>query len=205
LITGLAWISVVSGFMTATQTALPSWVRARGLALFWVVFMGGMAAGSAVWGQVAGWIGIPATLTVAAIGALIGVVVTLRFRIGKHDTVDLSPSLYFPSPTTTEGFVRDRGPVMVTVEYLIDLARFPDFKKAMYQLRRVRRRDGAFMWEMFSDIEQPHRIVECFMVESWLEHLRQHERITVADQQVIEAARAFHQGSERPKVTHLVA
>ena len=205
LITGLAWISVVSGFMTATQTALPSWVRARGLALFWVMFMGGMAAGSALWGQVAGWMGISAALTVAAIGALIGVVVTLRFRIGLHDTVDLSPSLYFPSPTTAEGFIRDRGPVMVTVEYLIDPARLHEFKKVMYKLRRVRRRDGAFMWEMFSDIEQPNRIVECFMVESWLEHLRQHERITVADQLLIESVRAFHVGNERPKVTHLVA
>ena len=40
LVMGVAWISVVSPLMTATQTALPSWVRARGLALFWVVFMG---------------------------------------------------------------------------------------------------------------------------------------------------------------------
>ena len=169
------------------------------------MFMGGMAAGSALWGQVAGWMGISAALTIAAIGALIGVVVTLRFRIGQHDTVDLSPSLYFPSPTTAEGFVRDRGPVMVTVEYLIDPARLHEFKKVIYKLRRVRRRDGAFMWEMFSDIEQPNRIVECFMVESWLEHLRQHERITVADQLLIESVRAFHIGHDRPKVTHLVA
>ena len=59
VLTGVAWISVVASLMTATQTALPAWVRARGLALFWVVFMGGMAAGSALWGQVASWIGIP--------------------------------------------------------------------------------------------------------------------------------------------------
>ena len=51
-------------------------------------------------------------------------------------------------------------------------------------MRRIRRRDGAFMWELFSDIEQPDRMVECFMVESWLEHLRQHERATVADREV---------------------
>jgi MFS family permease len=205
LVTGFAWLTVVSSLMTAAQTALPSWVRARGLALFWVVFMGGMAAGSAVWGQVAAWLDIPTALTLAAAGAFIGIVVTLRFRIGLHDTVDLSPSLYFPSPTTAEGFVRDRGPVMVTVEYLIDPSQLHEFKKLMYTLRRVRRRDGAFMWEMFSDIEQPNRIVECFMVESWLEHLRQHERITVADQMLIESVRAFHQGEGRPKVTHLVA
>jgi len=45
LFTGMAWISVVSSLMTAAQTALPAWVRARGLALFWVVYMGECAVG----------------------------------------------------------------------------------------------------------------------------------------------------------------
>jgi len=61
------------------------------------------------------------------------------------------------------------------------------------------------MWELFDDIEDPGRRVECFMVESWIEHLRQHERVTVADRDVIDRTRAFHLGSELPKVTHLVA
>ena len=43
------------------------------------------------------------------------------------------------------------------------------------------------------------------MVESWFEHLRQHERATVADREIIEKTRAFHLDSELPKVTHLVA
>src|SRR3569623_1882860 len=148
-VTGLAWISVVSSLMTATQTALPGWVRARGLALFWVIFMGGMAAGSTLWGQVASWFGIPAALTLAAIGAVIGIAVTWRFRI--------------------------------------------------------RRRDGAYLWELFSDVEDPARQLECFMVESWVEHLRQHERVTFADRDITAMAQAFHVGSEPPKVTHLVA
>ena len=76
LVMGVAWISVVSPLMTAAQTALPSWVRARGLALFWVVFMGGMATGSALWGQISSWVGIPYALTAAAIGALAGIAAT---------------------------------------------------------------------------------------------------------------------------------
>jgi MFS family permease len=205
LLTGAAWISVVSSIMTAAQTALPAWVRARGLALFWVVFMGGMAAGSALWGQIASWVGIPYSLTLAAVGALIGIVATWRYRIGQHDVKDLSPSLYWPTPMMADEREVDRGPVMVTVEYQIDPARLHEFTRIMHQMRRLRRRDGAFMWELFSDIEHPDRMVECFMVESWLEHLRQHERVTVADRDVIEKTRAFHHGSELPKVTHLVA
>jgi predicted MFS family arabinose efflux permease len=205
LLTGIAWISVVSSLMTAAQTALPGWVRARGLALFWVVFMGGMAAGSALWGQVASWVGIPYALTAAAIGALLGNAATWQYRIGRHDAADRSPSEHWPTPMLAEDVESDRGPVMVTVEYRIDLARAHEFATAMHEMRRIRRRDGAFMWELFDDIEQPDRMVECFMVESWLEHLRQHERTTVADRKVIAKAQAFHLGSELPKVTHMVA
>ncbi|MDD5328650.1 MAG: MFS transporter [Sulfuricella sp.] len=205
VVTGVAWISVVSSLMTATQTALPSWVRARGLAFFWVVFTGGMAAGSALWGQVATWVGIPAALTLASAGAVVGIGATWRYRIGRHDVVDLSPSVRWPTPMPTDDLGMDRGPVMVTVEYHIDPARIREFTKVMQKLRVIRRRDGAFMWELFNDIEDPGRMVECFMVESWLEHLRQHERVTVADRDVSEKARAFHRGEEPPKVTHLLA
>ena len=99
----------------------------------------------------------------------------------------------------------DRGPVMVTVEYHIDPAQAESFTRTMQPIRRIRRRDGAFMWELFRDIEHPDRMMECFMVESWIEHLRQHERVTVADRDVLERARAFHRGSEPPRVTHRVA
>ena len=205
LFTGMAWISVVASLMTAAQTALPGWVRARGLALFWVVYMGGMAAGSTLWGQVASWTGIPLALTLAAVGALAGTVMTRSYRVGRHDVADLSPSLYWPTPMLAGASETDRGPVMVTVEYRIDPAQSEAFIRAMQPISRIRRRDGAFMWELFSDIEQPDRMVECFMVESWHEHLRQHERATVADRDVLEQTRAFHRGSEPPRVSHLVA
>lgn len=205
LLTGVGWICVVSSLMTAAQTALPSWVRARGLALFWVVFMGGMASGSAIWGQVASWIGIPNALTLSAIGAVLGIAATWRYRVGRHDADDRSPSLHSPAPIISEDIEIDRGPVMVTVEYRIDPRRVQEFTALMQKMRLIRRRDGAFMWELFSDIEQPERMVECFMVESWIEHMRQHERATVADREVTERARSFHLGSERPKVIHMVA
>lgn len=205
LLTGLAWISVVSSLMTAAQTALPAWVRARGLALFWVAFMGAMAAGSTLWGQIASWTGIPDALSIAAVGALAGITLTRRFRIGRHDIADLSPSLDWPTPVAAGGLEADHRPAMVTVEYRIDPAQAEAFTEAMRQVGRIRRRDGAFMWELFRDVEDPARMVECFMIESWLEHLRQHGRATVSDRDVLERARAFHLGAAPPRVTHLVA
>jgi hypothetical protein len=47
-------------------------------------------------------------------------------------------------------------------------------------------------------------MIETFLVESWLEHLRQHERVTRVDRVVQELVNRFHiQGT--PKVTHLIA
>ena len=57
---------------------------------------------------------------------------------------------------------------------------------------------------MFVDAENPRRRVETFMLESWLDHLRQHERVTEADRQVQAQVHAFHRGAAPPKVTHLM-
>ena len=47
-------------------------------------------------------------------------------------------------------------------------------------------------------------LVETFLVESWLEHLRQHERVTNADRVLQEAVHRF-QTEGAPKITHLIA
>ena len=47
-------------------------------------------------------------------------------------------------------------------------------------------------------------MVETFLVESWLEHLRQHERVTNADRVLQETIQQFHTHSA-PKITHLIA
>jgi len=75
----------------------------------------------------------------------------------------------------------DRGPALVTVEYRIDPAKRRPFLAAPDRLGRERRRDGAYRWGVFEDTADPARFIETFLVDSWLEHLRQHERVTNAD------------------------
>ncbi len=60
-------------------------------------------------------------------------------------------------------------------------------------------------WGLFHDAADRRRYIEYFMVESWVEHLRQHERTTVADLAVEARAKAFHVGSEPIVVTHWIA
>jgi hypothetical protein len=74
----------------------------------------------------------------------------------------------------------------------------------MAALRDVRRRDGAIDWRLFRDPARPGRYVEEFTSRSWVDHLRQHERVTVEDRSVEDAARAFQVG-DGPRVEHLVA
>ena len=202
---GMAWISVISSLMAAAQVALPAWVRARGLAFFWVLFTGGMAVGSAIWGQVASWVGIPAVLTIAALCAVAGIAATWRFRVGGLEVLDLTPAAHWTTPHFKDETEMDRGPVMITIEYRIDPDKLKEFSYALHHVRRLRRRDGAFLWEMFTDVEVPGRVIECFMTESWLEHLRQHERATVADKHIYKKARVFHIGDKPPLVTHYIA
>ena len=59
LIAGVSWILVLSSLNVSAQVALPDWVRARGLAIFVTAFFGALTLGSAIWGQVAGMLGLP--------------------------------------------------------------------------------------------------------------------------------------------------
>jgi Transmembrane secretion effector len=71
-------------------------------------------------------------------------------------------------------------------------------------LARERRRDGAYRWGVFEDAAKEGRFVETFLVESWLDHLRQHQRVTHADR-LLQNAIARFQTAGAPKVTHLIA
>ena len=84
------------------------------------------------------------------------------------------------------------------------MPRAHDFAAAMRGVRVLRLRDGAYRWGLYNDSAVPTRFVETFVVESWAEHLRQHERVTVADREVERTVRAFHTGATPPTITHLI-
>jgi MFS family permease len=205
LATGVAWISILSALQVSAQMTLPAWVRARGLAAFVVIFMGGMALGSILWGQVATWIGIPDALTIAAAGMALAIGLTWSYKLGQHQVLDFTPSLDWAAPVLAETPEPDSGPVMVTIEYRVQPAKRSEFVTAMQTVREMRRRNGAYFWELFHDSADPARFVECFMDESWVEHLRQHERASVADRELLQHARRFLVEGESTKSEHWLA
>ena len=75
----------------------------------------------------------------------------------------------------------------------------------MEELHRARKRDGAFFWSVFTDVANPSRVIETFMTESWLEHLRQHERSTKSDYILQKSISEISSATQIPVVEHFVA
>ncbi|RWI54768.1 MAG: MFS transporter [Mesorhizobium sp.] len=205
LIAGASWIAVLSSLNVSAQIPLPDWVRARGLSLFITIFFGSMTLGSMIWGQVASMLGVPAALLIAAAGAVVCAALSWPFKLQQGAGLDLSPSMHWPAPIVADDVRHDRGPVMITVEYQIDPARAAPFVSLMHDLKAARRRDGAYAWGLFEDVAAPGRYFEYFLEESWVAHLRHHERVTETDRAIQKEVHAFHVGEEAPKVTHYLA
>jgi predicted MFS family arabinose efflux permease len=205
VVAGISWIAVLATLNVSAQVALPAWVRGRGLAVFAMVQFGAMSAGSAVWGQVAGMTGLAAAHVIAAAGVLLAVPLLWRWKLQTGADVDMAPSMHWQPPVLSHDVEGDRGPVLVTVEYRVDRNSRDAFLEAIALLAQQRRRDGAYGWGVYEDAADEGRFIESFYLSSWLEHLRQHERVTQADRELQERMRALLAAGSRPVVTHLVA
>ena len=204
VIAGASWIAVLATVNVSAQVALPDWVRGRGLSIFGTVMFGSLTLGSAVWGKVAALTSLPVAHLIAAAGALIAVPLLWRWKLQTGAELDLTPSMSWPQPVLSRGIEARDGPVLVTVEYQIRPEDRALFFAAIAKLSYERRRDGAFEWGLFEDLSQGGQFVESFKLESWVEHLRQHERVTRSDRQEQELVNRF-QIDGAPKVTHLIA
>jgi hypothetical protein len=202
---GIEWIVVISSLNAVVQEMVPSWVRARAMAVYLMMFYGGMACGSVIWGWIAMHHGITTAIMIAAIGVLVTNIFTYFLALDGNINYDHTPSMDLPAPYAQRALSHDEGPVMITVEYHVDPENVKGFTQAIEELKHTRVREGAFFWTLFNDVEDPKRFLECFMVESWLEHLRFHERVSVSDRKIQAKVNTFLIAQKRPHTTHFVA
>ena len=204
VIAGVAWILVLSIFNSQYQGTLPGWAKARGMSYYLVVFQGGGALGAAAFGAVAQNAGLSSALLSAGVGlALVGAAGPL-IPFKAITPSDLLPAGDWPDPQlVTE--TSPSGPVLVTIEYRPK----PGLERAVIERlhagRYARRRTGAVSWRVWVDAADPRHVLEQFVVGSWEEHLRQHERVSRRDEQRLKEIDEMTDPSEPPTVTHWLA
>ena len=89
---GLAWLLVLTSFNASVQLQLPKWVQARALSVYMLVFQGGMALGSLVWGALGEAFGLPTALVVAAGWLLVSMLLGIPFPIRSTEELNLTPA-----------------------------------------------------------------------------------------------------------------
>jgi quinol monooxygenase YgiN len=204
MLVGMAWISVANSLTMSAQLALPDWIRARGMAIYQMALMGGASAGSLLWGQLASWTTVPTAVATASAFGLCVMVALRRVTLEASAPPDFTPQTYGGGLEPAVGVADEDGPVMVTVEYLIDPSRAAAFGEVMQRTRRARLRQGALSWGLFRDAAQPGRVIEYFVDENWIEHQRRLARFSAFDAGLREERLGFHLSDEAPRVKRYI-
>jgi len=201
---GACWIAVLSSLNVSAQTALPNWVRARGLSIFLTVFFGAMSIGSLVWGQLATMTSIATSLLAAAAGAVLLIFLTWAAKLNQGEDIDLAPSAHWPTPLTAVDSANERGPVMTQVSYRVAPADQSEFVSLMQDLARARRRNGGYSWSLMQDAADPGSFIETWYEAAWVDHLRHHERVTGAEKQLQTRIQELNKDRQAPIVRHFL-
>jgi MFS family permease len=205
VLTGYAWIAVLSSLNATAQSVLPDWVRSRGMGIYLLVFQGGQAIGALIWGLVVSGSDTRVAFSVVAAGLLVGLPASRRWPLRSPGTIDVRPVQAWPDPEMAIEPDPRHGPVLVTVEYRVPAERAGEFREAMLPVGRARQRSGGERWGLFQDGADPERFLEEYVVATWEEHLRQQqERTTQTDRLFEERARSLVAEGTTPKVEHLL-
>ena len=201
LCAGFCWTCTMSTLNLAIQLSASSWVQARTLGIYQMVFSGGMALGSVIWGLVAEHASTRISLAAAAGGLLVTLPFSNRLHVLRGELPDLTPfsSTLAPIGLAMEPAMTD-GPVRIIIDFNIGPDAYNDFIHAIHKLRNIRLRDGAMRWGVFLNANDPSHLTETFIMESWIDYLRQRERFTASDRVIYERVFAFHIGPEPPRV-----
>jgi MFS family permease len=203
-VAGAGWLLALATFNVAVQMSAPRWVVARALSLYQMAAFSGLAAGSWLWGEVAAGVSVSAALLSASLVMLAGTALGRWLRIEQTEELNLDPLRSWKEPSTVVPVQPRTGPVVITIEYLIDEADLMEFLSAMSERRRIRRRDGARNWRLLRDLANPRVWVERYETPTWLDYVRHNSRITYHDAVIPQRLRALHRGPDTPRVRRMI-
>ncbi|WP_395541787.1 MFS transporter [Neotabrizicola sp. sgz301269] len=204
MLSGAAWVLVLSHFNVSTQLAAPRWVVGRALAIYQTMAFGGMAVGAWVWGFVSEQASIPTALYAAAVMLLVTAIVGLVLPMPNLNDVNLDPANRFNAPALRLDLRARSGPIMVMIDWDIPPENTQAFLRLMASRRSFRRRDGARQWVLMRDLENPDIWVESYHVATWTEYLRHNHRRTENDAANTDELMKLHRGPGRPHVHRMI-
>jgi MFS family permease len=209
---GGCWVLALSTLSSLYQLSMPGWIKARGMSFYLIVFQGGGAVGAAIMGVIAANAGLSPTLAIAAGGLALGPLAGLAWPFRRIPPETLLPAGDWPEPHLVPDQSADQapdqapaGPVLVSSEYRARPGQEDELMTAVRSLKNARRRTGATSWRAWQDAADPSRVLEEFVVASWDEHLRQHERVTKRDQDHLDKVRELTDPARPVTVTHWLA
>jgi predicted MFS family arabinose efflux permease len=181
---GAAWIIGLGLLGAAYQGELPGWIKARGVSYYLVAFQGSNAIGALALGGVAQASSVTTALLIVAVLLAAAALVTwwLPLPAGVPSAPMSEQPLALPELDRTV----QEGPVVITVAYHLAPGNDERFLDQAADLRRTRRRTGAIHWHLHRDLEESGSFEEMFVVGSWEEHERQHERLAGPDRAVLD-------------------
>ncbi len=203
-VAGAGWLLALSTFNVAVQMAAPRWVVARALSLYQMAAFSGLATGSWLWGEVAAGVSVNAALLMASLVMLAGAALGRWLPLVQTETLNLDLLRRWTEPTTAVPVELRTGPVVITIEYIIDQSDIAEFLAAMTERRRIRRRDGARNWRLLRDLADPQLWIERYETPTWLDYIRHNNRITHHDALIPARLRALHRGPDAPRVRRMI-
>ena len=203
-VTGASWVMTLSTFNSTVQLSAPRWVVGRALSLYQMGAFGGMAVGSWVWGRATLHFGPEQALLLASAALLIGAAIGLRYALPPLEALNLDPLSRWREPTVAVDIEPRSGPVIVTIEFLVREEDVVAFLSVMAERRRIRRRDGARHWTLLRDLTNSELWIERYDTPTWVEYVRQNQRVTQADAEIGDRVRALHTGPNPPVVHRMI-
>lgn len=200
---GLFWVWSLSTLNATVQLLSPAWVRGRAMSLYMLAFTGVLPLGALLAGAIASATSTPVAIVGLSAGAVLLGVITQFSAVPSVDEVARieHEGLFEPTPHAdhVEG-----SPIIVLNTWIIRDEDLVPYLETMSALRMVRLRTGAIRWQLYRNVDDPHRMTEITVMSSWTDHLLQHGRLDADATALIARARAFDQDGG-PLTRHLAA
>lgn len=203
VIAGAVWMLAVALFNIGVQLSAPRWVAGRSLAAFQAAAAGGIGVGSWIWGHLADGIGVEGALLVSGVAMFVSPVLGIWMRMpsieGRDEAGDMLADPEVRLPLTGRS-----GPIIVEIEYRVDLNRARTFYRLMQMVQLSRKRNGAYGWSIARDISDPQLWTERYHCPTWNDYLRQRNRATQSERKLHLRAMKFHHGLEPVKIRRML-